>query len=142
VCTVAFDELIGKILTEIVITKDLDVVTFTTSEGQSFIMHHHQDCCECVWVEDICGDLDDLLHTPVLQAFVKSHTRDDMEMIKCYKEEATKRLLGQDKNDYDLEDSATWTFYTIVTFKGSVTIRWCGTSNGYYSEEVSFEQKL
>jgi hypothetical protein len=78
---------------------------------------HHQDCCESVYIEDICGDLDDLVGAPLVEA----------EEVSDYEGEATG------------DESYTWTFYKFATRKGFVTVRWYGSSNGYYSESVSVD---
>ena len=131
----------GKILTKIIRMQDPDTLIFNTTCGESFRMYHDQDCCESVWIEDICGDLDDLLHTPMVQAFEKTSTKEEINLIPCYKKQAINRLLSIiDNTDHVLDDSVTYTFYTLTTIKGTVTIRWCGTSNGYYSESVNFER--
>ena len=76
-------------------------------------MYHPQDCCESVLVEDIAGDLEDLMNSPILRA--EERTEDG-------------------KSSYG---KALYTFYEIGTVKGSVTIRWLGESNGYYGVSVS-----
>ena len=30
-------------------------------------MYHHQDCCENVWLEDINGDINVILNSPILR---------------------------------------------------------------------------
>jgi len=99
---------------------DDNVLIFTTTCNQRYMMHHDQGCCESVWIEDICGVLEDLVGSPVTLA-----------------EESSSRLTEEELGE-DSEGSGTWTFYKFATIKGYVDIRWCGTSNGYYSESVDF----
>jgi len=115
------NELLGKVLTSVDASDE--EVLFTCSDGSAYKMFHYQDCCESVYVEDINGDLSDLVEAPILQAEeVTSH----------------ENLPGVKPEWQD--ESYTWTFYKLATIKGSVTIRWYGTSNGYYSEGVDFEE--
>jgi hypothetical protein len=99
------------------LSKDSDRVLFTAADGRRWSMLHEQDCCEHVWLEDVVGDVEDLIGHPIL--------------------EATESSNHEEGSDYE---SRTWTFYRFSTVKGTVTLRWCGESNGYYSEAVSFER--
>lgn len=113
-----FDTLVGKTLKSVENRKDEELI-FTTTDGEVYRQFHDQMCCETVSIVDICGDLDDLLGSPILAAEESTNSGDCAKM-----------------------EFFTWTFYHLRTFKGSVTIRWFGESNGYYSEEVYFEQVL
>ena len=119
-----FSDLVGKTLVAVTKNKLDDELTFECSDGTRYKQHHVQNCCEGVSIDDICGDLADLIGSPVLVA-----------------EESTsenKNPEGVPVPEY--QDSFTWTFYKIDTAKGGVTIRWYGASNGYYSESVSFDR--
>ena len=113
-----FSSLLGKTLISVTVDKDNDSITFTTSNNEVFKLEHTQDCCESVYIESITGDIEDLLGTPILSA---------------------EEVSNDNHNDYEYtEESKTWTFYKLATIKGYVDIRFCGTSNGYYSESVDF----
>ena len=74
---------------------------------------HMQSCCERVELESTDIPLDQLEGHRIIRADVRSITR----------------------NDDDGERTDTW--YTFeVEDVGTCTMRWCGTSNGYYSTEV------
>lgn len=125
-------ELIGKKLTNVVnLETGSDEVIFHCEDGASFKMLHNQDCCESVSVDDVVGDVSDLIGAIVLDA--REESNDDQP-----KSETSKWADGTEHTYTD--ESATWTFYVIQTDKGAVTIKWYGTSNGYYSEGVDFER--
>ena len=109
-------------------------VTIKTTDGAEYKMYHDQDCCENVSIEDISGDLDDLVGAPIIIAEAVVSCEETPE--QAAKEEKRKQEEGEDY--YDYRDSWTWTFYKFATIKGYVTIRWYGESNGDYSESVDF----
>lgn len=118
-------ELVGQTIAEVDGGLGSDKIDFTLSDGRRFSMFHYQDCCENVSIEDICGDLKDLVGSP-------------LTMAECVQSDGI--YEGLKPGEYD--DSFTWTFYRFATAKGYVTIRWYGTSNGYYSETVDFCEEI
>lgn len=120
-----FEVLKGKTLSRIEgMEKGNDVVTFYCTDGSAYEMFHSQDCCECVEIEDVCGDVEDLIGSEILVAEENIHENENPE--------------GVEVPEY--QDSFTWTFYKLATRKGYVDLRWYGESNGYYSESVDFKQ--
>jgi hypothetical protein len=115
-----FESMLGKTMQSV--TSSSDEMIFTSTDGKVLKFLHYQNCCESVGIEEIIGDLSDLEDSPMLEA----------EEVSNEDESLTKEA--------DSYESCTWTFYKFATNKGSVTVRWLGTSNGYYSESVSFEE--
>ena len=109
--TYIMDHLVGK--TMFAVVRYYDKVSMYCEDGRIYTLLHQQDCCETVVLDDVCGELTDLVGSPFLVAEMSSNKDDDP--------------------DYE---SATWTFYKFATVKGYVTMRWHGSSNGYYSESV------
>ena len=107
-----FSELVGHTITKIwfVTNEALHYIV----DGEHYKQYHYQDCCEYVWLEDVDGDLQALVGSPVTIADETSN---------------------HETVDYE---SMTWTFYRLCTQNASVTMRWCGVSNGYYSESVDW----
>lgn len=118
---VKFSELVGKTITQIVGGKGDEQLSIVCDDGSEYKQYHSQDCCESVTVDDIAGDVADVIGSPVLVA-----------------EESTSDANPEGVKAPEYQDSFTWTFYKIDTAKGGITIRWYGSSNGYYSESVDF----
>ena len=122
-----FSDLLGKTLKGVSVVKNdgcKNEIIFETTDGDVYRSYHWQNCCEYVSINDIEGDLRDLIGVPILQAEEVCNTEDEFGDFK--------------KDEYT--ESFTWTFYKLATIKGYVTIRWLGESNGYYSESVDFEK--
>ena len=112
-------ELIGKTFTSVE-QKGHEEIIFTEADGTKYIQYHPQDCCECVLIEEIHGDLTDLVGAAIVQA----------------DEVVSQNETPSGFPSVEYPGSYTWTFYKLATNKGYVTIRWLGESSGYYSESV------
>jgi hypothetical protein len=124
---VTFESMLGKTFRKVRKQEsgigDSDALVFEVSDNEAYAMLYQQDCCASCTIEDICGDLRDLENTPVVRA-EENGNDEEHNRPSCQK----------------YPESFTWTFYRIGTNKGTVVIRWYGSSNGYYSETPSFEK--
>ena len=107
-------DMVGKVFTSVTETGDTMVFENAT---ERYVFFHEQNCCESVGINDVVGDLSDLVGEPLLIA---------------------DEVSGEAPVGFDDEyhESVTWTFYKFATRKGYVDVRWLGESNGYYSESV------
>lgn len=117
-----FERMIGVSFKSVDATDD--TLIFLENNGRKHVFYHNQSCCESVYIDDIAGDLADLVDSPLLEA----------------EEVVSDQDAGPPPSDYDGVDrcSYTWTFYKFSTLKGSVNIKWAGLSNGFYSESVNY----
>jgi len=114
------EDMVGKVFTRVSGgVGDSELVFETATER--FVFFHAQDCCESVDINDIVGDLDDLVGEPLLIA---------------------EEVSGATEPDEEHYESYTYTFYKFATRRGYVDVRWLGESNGYYSEGVSLGREL
>ena len=123
--TTTIDLLINQIVYKIkpdTIETENEEINFYLCNGTVVTMYHEPDCCEDVHIDDINGDLSNLVGHPILRADEKISKGEELV----------------DTEDTYYDESNTWTFYTLATSAGYVDIRWHGSSNGYYSESVDF----
>ena len=113
-------ELIGEVLTHIDVDPEKNEILLTTESGREIIIHHDQDCCENVHIEDTEGNWLTLIGKPLVEV-----TEDAV-----------------DQGDPPPASPDSWT-RTTLTFKvdgATVISRWIGESNGYYSESVHIKE--
>ena len=109
------EELHNHTFAGVYVNKNTDEVHFLRYDGVVVSLTHVQDCCESVTLESVVGDVNDLVGQPLLVA---------------------EERISHPVHDKPRCDSETYTFYAFRTVKGSVDIRFIGSSNGYYSERV------
>lgn len=110
-------DLVCVTLVSVVGGKGDEEVVLTDTTGAVYRFFHSQSCCEHVYLEDVTGDVADLLGSPLVMAEAAASEADE----------------GSD-------ETTQWTFYKFATVKGYVTFRWYGSSNGYYSVSVDLEK--
>jgi hypothetical protein len=108
-------QMVGKTFVQVTGSVGSGEMLFETATGERFMFAHEQDCCESVDINDIVGDLQDLVGEPLL---------------------VSEEVKGATEPDEEHYESYTYTFYKFATRKGYVDVRWLGESNGYYSESV------
>ena len=117
-----FSDLLGKTLSDVENDQNEELI-FTCNDGTKYKLYHSWSCCEKVMIDDIIGNINDLIGEPILIS-EESSSKDD---------NSVREYTGD-------SSSFTWTFYKLATRKGYVDIRWLGESTGYYSESVDFTQ--
>jgi hypothetical protein len=122
--TKPFSVLVGETLTEVTgLEQGSEEVHIRTASGKHFRMKHYASCCEKVEVVDvnIVGAPPSEWRSPITVATEESNA-------------------GAEPKPCEYSQSWTWTFYRLACNEGTVVLRWLGESNGYYSEDVDFEQ--
>lgn len=110
--------LVGKTITSLYWDQYKSELTMIDSDG----IHHSLGGISgdggCVYVEDVNGNLDDLLNSPILMAEEKTAPADGSSIWSNY----------QDRHF----------FYEIATIKGAVHMRFFGEAGAYYAAEAWF----
>ena len=100
------DGLVGEAISDVLCDEESFVILLES--GRILEFYHEPACCETVTLNDVDGDLNDL------RGGICNHAEEISQ--------GDRELL--------------WTFYRFGTEKGSVTLRWVGESNGFYSIKV------
>ncbi len=116
--------LLGKTFIHIERCEEDTMLKFFTKDCV-FEFYHPYGCCEDVSIEDVVGDFEDLIGTPLLVA--EESTSEDSTI--------------ETRHENNRQEEVQWTFYKFATIKGWVDIRWFGTSNGYYSMDVVLQER-
>ena len=112
-----FELVKGKTIVEVVgLKKQEESVVLRLDDKSELEFYHEYSCCENFWLEDFEFSGKSVIGAKILDV-----------------------VLVSEKQDVTEWGTMTWTFYKIQTDKGELFMRWCGESNGYYSEDVDIK---
>jgi hypothetical protein len=123
------DLLRGRTVTSIEgLAKDSTEVVINMPTGK-LLFSHEQECCESFWLEDFEDDRNTHLRAYEYDRFL------GVELLTNQDDPAP-----EDK----YTEHYTWTYVRLKFQSGDVTLRFIGSSNGYYSEDcdITFDGKL
>ncbi len=114
-------------------------ILFHFDDDVTLVLTHEQNCCEDVTLEDVVGDLNDLVGHPLLVSELRTTYEAEeargldeiLELVKLDDVECIKRTFAS-------AEAYEWAFYEFRNIKASVTLRYVGESTGYYSTDVGF----
>jgi hypothetical protein len=123
IATVNLSSFVGKYVVGVRgMEKGSEEIYILFDDTSALKFHHDQDCCGNVSVEDVIGDPTDLVCLPLLMC-------EEVESVQPDYYSATSTW-------YKFASIGGYTWYKFASIGGYVTVRWLGTSNGYYSEGV------
>ena len=112
-----FELVKGKTIVEVVgLKKQEESVVLKLDYNSELEFYHEYSCCEDFWLEDFEFSGKSIIGAKILDVILVSENQDVTEW-----------------------GTMTWTFYKVQTDKGELFMRWCGESNGYYSEDVDIK---
>lgn len=112
--------LLGKTLERIEITEDRKAIRFI-SEGQALVARCDADCCSYTWVEDFLNP-NALIGSPITEV-------NNLDLPE--------NLQGPTKTE-NYEEKMHYYGIQIKTAKGTATIAYRNSSNGYYGGSLIF----
>jgi hypothetical protein len=110
------NDLVGQTIVSIDNLEYNSSCVYFNTEKYIFTMFHEPQCCESIYIDDICGDISDILNTPIIAAY------------ESFKE---KNFFSSKIGELSPHDN--WTFYNIATVKGDLSIIWRGEQSNYSS---------
>lgn len=109
--------LVGKTPKAITFPAD-DQMIIELDTGERYSIEHYHNCCESVCIHEVFGN-NDLIGFP-LESVTEDHP--DFPV--------------PNKDEYDI--CWEWTVYTFKNAKGTLVVKWYGSSNGCYPTSPEF----